>query len=40
MHEESNFSKVHFEIIKYHLRGICTEKGLKALNEKLKTIAS
>lgn len=26
----------HFEIIKYHLRGICTEKGIKILNKKLE----
>jgi AcrR family transcriptional regulator len=36
MHETKNFREVHLEIMKYHLRAICTEKGLKILNEKLK----
>jgi len=36
MNESKDFQEVHFEIIKYHLRGICTEKGLEILNEKLK----
>jgi TetR/AcrR family transcriptional regulator, cholesterol catabolism regulator len=35
-HTHKNFKELHFEIMKYHLRGICTEKGLKILNEKLK----
>jgi len=34
--EHKNFRELHFEIMKYHLRGICTEKGLKILNEALK----
>ena len=36
MNEAKNFHEVHFEIMKYHLRAICTEKGLKILNEKIK----
>ncbi|MEI6594827.1 MAG: TetR/AcrR family transcriptional regulator [Bacteroidota bacterium] len=34
--EHKTFRELHFEIMKYHLRAICTEKGLKILNEKIK----
>jgi AcrR family transcriptional regulator len=36
--EHKNFKEMHFEIMKYHLRAICTEKGMKILNEKIKKI--
>lgn len=36
IHLAKSFREVHMEMMKYHLRGICTEKGLKILNEKLK----
>jgi len=35
--EHKNFRELHFEIMKYHLRAICTEKGIKILNEKIKS---
>lgn len=36
MQDMNSFKEVHLELMKYHLRAICTDKGLKILNEKLK----
>jgi hypothetical protein len=36
MQESKSFQEVHRELMRYHLRGICTDKGLKILHEKLK----
>ncbi len=38
MHENKHFVELHLEVMKYHLRAICTDKGLKILNERLKEI--
>jgi DNA polymerase III gamma/tau subunit len=31
--EKFDFKTIHSEMMKYHLRAICTEKGLKYLEE-------
>lgn len=34
--KEFSFSEVHLEVMRYHIRGIASEKGMKYLAEKLK----
>lgn len=37
-HASMDIRVMHLEIVKYHLRSICTAKGLDLLEEKLKTL--
>ena len=36
--QAADLKTMHFELIKYHLRSICTPKGLTLMNEKFKEI--
>lgn len=36
--EGFDFKHVHIQIIEFHLRAICTEKGIKILNQKLQNL--
>jgi hypothetical protein len=36
--EGYDLKHVHFQIIEFHLRAICTDKGIKILNQKLQNL--
>lgn len=38
--DQYHFSKVYFEMVTYHLRGISTAKGLEILDQKLKELSN